>query len=132
MGSTAMTENQSDSPPTHRPEPGRPRLLDLGSLAVLVASTLVSFAGYGLLPGQMRIHWSFGGPYYGPEFAPTTLILMLFPATVAVGALAGRWGLGHLESLDEVDGVRQYGSLTLVATLALLVLVQTGLVAANL
>jgi hypothetical protein len=108
-------------------------VLEPGSLTVVAASVLVSLVSYGLLPSRVRIHWSLGlGPYYGPEFAPTLLVLALFPALVTTGALAGRWGVRRLERDDRVEGVRPYGSLALVGSLALLVVFQAGLVAANL
>jgi hypothetical protein len=128
-----VTENQPDTRSTHRPGPEHPRLLAFGSLATVAVSALVSLAGYGLLPSRIRIHWSLGlGPYYGPEFAPTALVLALFPALVAAGALGGRWGIRRLDRDARSEGVRPYGSLALIGGLTLLVVVQVGLVAANL
>jgi len=56
---------------------------------------LGSLVAAGLLPDRVRIHWTLGlGWYYGPEFAPTLLVLAVFPVIVGATALGGYWGAG--------------------------------------
>ncbi len=108
-------------------------LLQWGSLATVLASVLVSALSYGPLPNSVRIHWTLGaGEYYGPEFAPTVLVLGLFPVAVGLGALLG-WGLAA--TLSDVEGfetVRPLYTATVLAVLAVLVSTQAIVVWANL
>ncbi|WP_339102297.1 hypothetical protein [Haloterrigena salinisoli] len=102
-----------------------------GGLALVVASAAVSLAASGLLEGTMRIRWSVG-TYYGPEHAPTTLVLAAFPILVAVAVGAFRGLVAGLERLEEFDGNRGYYELAALVVLLSLLLTQIALVVANL
>jgi len=104
-----------------------------GSLLVVAASVLGSIVSYGMLPARMRIHGTLGaGPYYGPEFAPELLVLALFPAFVAGGAIVGWWAVRRLRTVEEVTAVRPYDALVVVGTLVLLLVSQMAIVLADL
>lgn len=105
----------------------------LGYLGPVVASVLVSVVGYSLLPGEIQIHWTLGaGPYYGPEFAPTALVLAVFPVLLAGIVLSARWCATRLALAEEPAIVRRLYALAVVGTSLLLLVVQVGLVVANL
>lgn len=108
------------------------RTLDVGVLAAFVASAVESVVAYGALPARMRVHWSLGGPYYGPEFAPTGPLLVLFPVLVLTVGVGARRANVELRASDTQDVVRSCLVLGTLGTLALLVGTQTLLVAANL
>lgn len=104
-----------------------------GSLLVVAMSVSGSIVSYGLLPARLRIHWTLGvGPYYGPEFAPKLLVLVLFPALVAGGAIVGWWGVRRLRTVEEVTAFRPYDAFAVVGTLVLLLVGQVAIVLANL
>lgn len=103
-----------------------------GSLLVVAASVLGSIVSYGTLPARLRIHWTLGaGPYYGPEFAPKLLVLVLFPALVAGGAIVGWLAVRGLRTVEEFDAVRPYDAFVVVGTLVLLLVSQMAVVLAN-
>ncbi|MFC6942133.1 hypothetical protein ACFQE8_19500 [Salinirubellus sp. GCM10025818] len=108
------------------------RILDVGVLTAIVASAVESLVAYGALPARMRIHWSLGGPYYGPEFAPTGALLALFPVFVLTVGVGAHWANTELQGTDTRDVVRSCLALGTLGTLALLLGTQTLLVAANL
>lgn len=112
---------------------GRSRLLACGSLAVFLLSTGVSVVAYGFLPDQVRIHWTLGiGSYYGPEFAPTVLILAAFPVLIASLALLASWVEGRLPFDEEVETIRPYYVVAMLGTLGILLGSQIVLIIANL
>jgi uncharacterized membrane protein len=111
----------------------RTRLSDpFASLAgVLLASLAVLTAlAYPLVPRTMRVHWSLGGPYTGPETLPKLLGLGAIPLTAlaVVGLLLAlpRAGLVPREVADS----RVY-RLAVAGTVALLGLCQLLLVGLN-
>lgn len=124
-----------DSTDVEQPDDDRAegRLLPLGSVAATLVSALVSVLAYGPLPDSVRIHWTLGaGEYYGPEFAPTALVLGLFPVAVALAALVG-WSVGAtLERVDGFDAVRPLYAAAVLSTLTVLVATQAVVVWANL
>ncbi len=124
-----------DSTDAERPDDDRGggRLLPLGSVAATLASALLSVLAHGLLPGSVRIHWTLGaGEYYGPEFAPTALVLGLFPVAVALTALLG-WGLAAtLSDVEAFERVRPLYAAAVLSTLTVLVATQAVVVWANL
>lgn len=107
-------------------------LSGVASLTGILASLGVSGLAYGPLPAKMRIHWSFGGPYIGPEFAPTWLILLVFPVLVATVAL-GLYSLRiSLQSHEAFSAVRPFYGLLTVSMVGMLLVVQVGIVLVNL
>lgn len=107
-------------------------LSGVASLIGILASLGVSGLAYGPLPARMRIHWSFGGPYIGPEFAPTWLILLVFPALVATVALGLSWLRISLQSHEAFSAVRPLYGLLTVSIVGMLLVVQVGIVLVNL
>jgi hypothetical protein len=80
----------------------------------------------------MRIHWTLGaGPYYGPEFAPTTVVLAAFPLLVAVTALGAYWGGARLRDSEGFATVRSYYVVAVLGTILSLLVIQSSLVIAN-
>jgi len=112
--------------------PGDSRLLAIGSLGAVLLSTVASGVAYGLLPDLMRIHWTLGmGPYYGPEFAPTTLVLTAFPLLVAVSALGAHWGGAQLSHSEAFAAIRPYYVVAAFGTFLSLIGTQIALVIVN-
>lgn len=106
--------------------------LTVGGLTATLASVIGSLVGYGPLPARIRIHWSLGGPYYGPEFAPTWVILLLFPLLVGGLALGFYCVASGLRAVDEFDAVRPFYTLAAIGTLGVLVVTQALLIVVNL
>lgn len=105
----------------------------LGTVAAVLVSTLTSLVGYRLLPAEVQIHWTLGaGPYYGPEFAPTAAVLILFPVLVGVVALGTSWLAGKLPQEPDAATDRLAYTISVVGIVAVLLGVQIGLVVANL
>lgn len=121
-----VESKQFDGPSVPTPSTG------LGGAALTVVSLVVSVLSYSALSGSMRIHWSLGGPHYGPEFAPAWLVLAAFPVLVGVLALGARTLRWFLVTRGEYEAFRGYYELAVVAVLGVLVLAQCLLIAANL
>ena len=123
------------APPTDGSAGGRLRPTAVGGLLVVLASVAVSLAAAPVLGDSVRIRWSVG-TYYGPEYAPTPLVLAAFPALVAVtyvGFRALAWGLERTGAFETDEAfVRGSYELCTLATLTMLVLVLVVFVAANL
>ena len=104
-----------------------------GGLALVFVSAAVSLAAWVLLEETMRIRWSVG-TYYGPESAPTAVVLAAFPVlvAVAVGTLRGIAVVLERSDGDEFDAVRPYYAVATLTVLLSLVVTQVALVAANL
>jgi hypothetical protein len=111
------------------PHPLRPTAWS--GVVLILLSGLVSVSASGILPAQVRIRWSVG-TFYGPEFAPTALVLWAFPLALAATYLGLRALAGYLDGVDELTGFRPMYEVTTLAVLFLLVLAQVGLVLANL
>jgi hypothetical protein len=113
--------------------PGGSRLLAVGSLGAVLLSVLGSLVAAAMLPDRVRIHWTLGlGSYYGPEFAPTVLVLAVFPVVVGATALGAYWGAGRLSHSDEFATLRPFYVVTVLGTLTALLATQAVLIAANL
>jgi uncharacterized membrane protein len=99
----------------------------------MLVSALTSIVGYQMLPAEMRIHWTVGsGPYYGPEFAPTVVVLAAFPVIIGVVALGANWLASKLShELDDKTDRLAY-TISVVGTIAVVLGMQIGLVVANL
>jgi len=112
-----------------RPSGGVP----LAGGVLVVVSIASSVLAMGALPETMRIHWTLGaGPYYGPEFAPTAAVLVLFPVLVAA-LFVGGCLLGELlDGTAEFEAMRPYYERGAVLTLAAVVAVQFLVVWLNL
>jgi uncharacterized membrane protein len=108
----------------------RPRLADAGALLTLLASIAMGVFAYGVLPNSLRIHW--GGPYYGPEFAPKLLVLALFPVLAGVLFVGLRVIAVQLDRFEEFETVRPIYDWSVVATLLFLVAFQALVVWLNL
>lgn len=125
----ASTDPQSSSSDAGS---GGSQFLVLGSLGVVLSAVLSSIA-YGMLPVQMRIHWTLGmGPYYGPEFAPTLAVLGGFPLLIAGLALGANWLDALLHRSEDFAAIRPYYVIAMVGTLGLLLMFHAGLIVANL
>ena len=86
---------------------GGSRLLVIGSFCFTLLSSAGSLIAYGMVPDQLRIHWTLGmGPYYGPEFAPTGALLALFPVFVLTVGVGAHWANTELQGTDTRDVVR--------------------------
>ncbi len=112
---------------------GRLRPTAAGGLLVVLASIALSVAAALALGETVRIRWSVG-TYYGPEFAPTALVLAAFPVLTVLtylGLRALRIGLERAAD-GEFEHVRGIYELCVLATLTTLVLSQVAFVAANL
>jgi len=124
----------SRSEPTkkrHEPDGngGGSRPLASAGIGVALLSTALSALAYGALPEQIRIHWTLGmGPYYGPEFAPTSAVLVGFPALIAGVALGAYWLEKRLRRTEEFAAVRPYYRAGMVGTLGVLLASQTALI----
>ncbi len=118
-----MTETATQSSRT----PSSRGPLNAGGALVAVLSIATSALAYGALPGRMRVHWSFGGPYYGPEFAPTLVVLAAFSLLIAGFYVGGRWLGTRLERTGGLGAVRSFYDgcvlLVLVGTLCMQVVV---------
>ncbi|OYR49298.1 MULTISPECIES: hypothetical protein [unclassified Halorubrum] len=109
------------------------RVLSAGSLAMVLLSAVGSVIAYGMLAEQLRIHWTLGmGPYYGPEFASTPLILTLFPVLVAATAVLACALDALLHDTAEFGAIRPYYVVAVLGTLGVLLGSQILLVVANL
>lgn len=124
----AMAEQPTPSETRYSPPDGGRWTLAPYGFTLVALSAAVSAAGYATLPARMRVHWSFGYPYVGPEFAPTVAVLVAFPATLAALALAGSW----LDSRLRDTAARAAVALTVLGTLSMGLLLQAALVVANL
>ncbi|QRV13688.1 hypothetical protein JMJ58_12060 [Haloterrigena salifodinae] len=102
-----------------------------GGLALVAVSAAVSLAAAGLLGGTLRIRWSVG-TYYGPEYAPTAIVLAAFPILVAVAVSAFRGGATLLEQTETGSRERGYYELAALSVLLSLLVAQLALVLANL
>lgn len=112
---------------------GSGRILASGGFVITLVSAVGSFLAHGRLPEQMRIHWDLGmGPYFGPEFAPTLLMLGLFP--VFIGGTAGVVNLvdALLRDNEEFVAMRKFYSVAMLGTLGVLLCCQIALIIANL
>jgi hypothetical protein len=108
-------------------------LLAGGSLVMVLLSAVGSVIADGMLPEQLRIHWTLGmGPYYGPEFAPTVLILILFPVLIAGTAVLANTLDALLHDTAEFGAIRPYYVVAMLGTLGVLVSSQMLLIVANL
>ena len=111
---------------------GDGRFLAIVGFAAVLLSTVVSSASYGLLPNQIRVHWTLGtGPYYGPEFAPAIVVFTAFPLLVAVTALGGYWGRVRLRHSEAFAAVRSYYVAAVFGAFLSLLGTQIALVVAN-
>jgi hypothetical protein len=104
-----------------------------GCLATVVVSMLGSVVASGMLQGQMRIHWTLGmGPYYGPEYAPSLLVLALFPVLIAGTAVLAYAIDSMFRDTTEFADVRPYYVVFMLGTLGVLLASQTLLIVINL
>lgn len=112
--------------------PGAQHLWTGGFIAVC-ASIALSVLSYSALPESIRIHWQLGyGPYYGPEFAPTAVVLAAFPV-VLTGILVGSSLLARtFRGDDSFEAVQPYYEWGILAVLAFVLLTQLVIIRLNL
>jgi hypothetical protein len=72
------------------------------------------------------------GPYYGPEFAPAWLVLILFPVLVAGTAVLASVIDALFRNTGALTEIRPLFVVTVLGTLAVLFSCQVGLIVANL
>lgn len=111
---------------------GVPRSLLGGSVLAVLASLATDLAGLELLGTRMRIHWSLGGPFYGPEFAPTAVVLGGFTVTVLGVAIVAVMPARAVPPLSEIPLLYRLYTAAVMVGLWSLVAVQAALVLANL
>lgn len=108
-------------------------MLTVGRPAAVLLSTLASVIASGLLPEQIRIHWTLGmGPYYGPEFAPTVLVLAVFPVSVSILAIGTHWLEARFRKLNESTDLGPLYAGVVLLSLALLLSSQALVIGLNL
>lgn len=102
-----------------------------GGALIVLLSIVSSGLAYGVLPGSIRIRWTIGGPHYGPEFAPTWLVLIAFPLVVAACYLGGRWLASRLDDLEDAGPERALFDAAVLLVLLALLCTQVAIVIAN-
>lgn len=107
------------------------RPTDVGGLLAVLASVVLSTVGYGLLGARVRIRWSVG-VHYGPEYAPTLVVLGGFPVAVSALYVGCTWLARQFERTDGFEADGRYYAFAVVGLLGVLVLVQAILIGANL
>jgi len=128
-----MAEHTSGRRDVSRSKAEGSRSLSVGGVLTVAASLLGSVVGYAVVPAQMRVHYTLGlGPYYGPELLPRAVVLVAFPALVVALAVGARLLAGRLRGTPEFDEARVVYDVTVLATLAVVVLVQAVLIGLNL
>lgn len=96
----------------------------LGGLGIVLTSAVASLLAFGPLDETVRIRWTIGY-YYGPEHAPTLLVLTAFPVVLG-GLYLGARVLGrYLERSQDLEDVDTFRTVYGICTLLLLA---TGLV----
>lgn len=114
----------------------RPSLSAFGGLLIVLASAVLSVTSYSRFGETMRIHWKVGTyRHYGPEHAPTLVVLVAFPVIVAglyVGAL---WLRNYLARTGVAAASDEFGGtydIVVVLALGSVVVCQLLVVALNL
>lgn len=104
----------------------------LGGLVFVLISVVISALSYGWLGDSMRIRWTVGTHYtVGPDQVSTLILLVTFPVLLTAFYLGFRWLGTYLERIEtSLDLVPVY-ELSVGIALGFLVLVQLGLVLAN-
>lgn len=104
----------------------RARPTALGGFGIVLTSILTSVVAYGHLGETVRIRWTIGTyQQYGPEHAPTVIVLTSFPIVLAgihLGARGLRTYLERSQDLQDVDTVRT------IADICTLLVLGTGIV----
>lgn len=117
---------------TVRPRTTWLRPTAFGGILLVLSSIVVSATAYGMLASSIRIRWTVGTYYhYGPEYAPTMVVLASFPTLLAVLFVGFRWLRTRLERLDEFDDVQPVYELGVLAVFGMLLAVQITLIAFN-
>ncbi|MFB6361235.1 MAG: hypothetical protein ABEH59_07915 [Halobacteriales archaeon] len=80
----------------------------------------------------MRIHRSIGGPYYGPDFAPSWVILVLFPLSVGSVAVGSYWLGTRVRIGEDIADVWAIFALAAVGIMVVLVITQAFLIVVKL
>ena len=105
----------------------------LGSIGAVLLSTVGSVVASGMLPARVRIHWTLGlGSYYGPEFAPTLLVLTAFPVVIAATAFGACWVAARGRHTDKFATLRPFYVVAVFGTLIALLGAQAVIIVANL
>ncbi len=108
-------------------------MLAAGGFGLSLLSAVASIIAHGMLPDRIRIHWTLGmGPYYGPEFAPAWLVLILFPVLVAGTAVLASVIDALFRNTGAFTEIRPVYLVSVLGTLAVLFSCQVGLILANL
>ncbi|WP_435095082.1 hypothetical protein [Halorubrum sp. N11] len=127
----SQSESTSTQPGSDKDSSGS-RLLALADVGITLLSIALSSFAHGFLPEQMRIHWTLGlGPYYGPEFVPTLVVLIAFPVIIAGIALGTYWLDARLQHIEEFAAIRPYYTVIVVGTLSILLASQGALIVAT-
>lgn len=112
---------------------GPRRMLAAGGFGLSLLSAVGSIIAHGVLPDRVRIHWTLGmGPYYGPEFAPAWLVLLLFPVLIAGTAVLASVIDARMRNTDAFTEIRPFYIVAVLGTLTVLLGCQSGLILANL
>ncbi|WP_331236415.1 hypothetical protein [Natronorarus salvus] len=92
-----------------------------GSLIVLV-SVITSTLSVSALPGRIQLPWTVGGPYYGPEFVPPSLVLAAFPlfiTGIALTCLPIRTCFTRPERVETIQPLYDRGVLFLLGSVSI-------------
>lgn len=112
------------------------RSITFVSLGIVFLSIVTSFVAYGRLGETVRIRWTVGTyPQYGPQHAPTILVLTAFPVILAglfLGASALRTYLERTQNSQELDRILPILNSCILLILGIVLVSQLGLILFNL
>lgn len=108
----------------------------LGGLGIVLSSVVSSIVAYGQLSETVRIRWTVGpSVHYGPEHAPTVIVLTAFPV-VLVGLYLGTCGLSayleRTQDREDREPIRLIFDICLLMVLGIGLISQLGLIVLNL
>lgn len=114
----------------------RARPTALGGLGIVFTSVVSSIVAYAPLGETVRIRWTIGTyQHYGPEHAPTALVLTVFPVVLTGVYLAARGLRVYLERTQDIHDLDTFRTIYDICTLLVLatgIVSQLGFILLNL